>query len=1136
MPDNSTEVQVKPSIDDLSKKIQDTKKEVNQLKNWLNVYSIEEQDRRLSDIEESILDCTQDLQQLESETLSETEKKELKNLKSKIEELKSSKEQLKQQIERETRSEIETLSQEVSQTQASQTPEQSEWKEKWRLWRQRDAITSKEEWKEHTWKNILRVAWWIWLVAWTVALFKNLFGKKDKEKTTWWESKEKKKFRDRPIWKVLKWTWIWTAIYYIAHGIKTWKWGLKDFFNWNSDTPTNSAQEVYNNYSELAQEDPEKYAEYEKIGENINLMYDQIWDTERNYFWDNSQVVMWSIWNDVEEKKLQKNEKFEHIDTKWMVVYSLDNFYSDVWQLLSYWGVEKYIRSKTISEYKSKIKSFGAEWFDKAMVPFLSWFANFTSFWIVSKDTAQQKMDKYFKWISENEWDCLAQLDLFFRQYTKVLTYMADKRNAIAMQEAKKIISTQWYDGNTWPTDEEKQKEMLYEAINDIDWVEKNLKWTTYGAFMSSNILWAHRILKNEWLDGSEMTEELEDIVSGVDDQTEKIIWGFDDNALKKAETKINNGQSLDSSDKAWLHKIAQNVLDDMWDQTKPWWIYSTFDYVFESFNLWDSDKQTILQESWLSKCFNDTTSAIQNLQSEISSNPTKENVELMKNLVWQYTSLKKELAVAVYAIHEARESKDGVDNLVSYGKLVWGFFSHFFGSMKKLFQWKSEIGDFINIFAWLVVTWGIVEILGKATWKSWVLKLWRYTRKTWLLPCVLVELWLWHTRWGWAVKNRINDIAKTNPTKAENLMKKKILEGVLSPDQVWKILTKNQIIKNNLCIYSSSSNEVMFREVVKNIFGDENKDIANLFVKYYDKINCRSLVSYANIDNVHWLKNWQFTVKYDEKAFTSLENFDKEFEKLWKNTVQKSYFEAMLKKVKWADDFDLLTDLMKNDEFKKAIKWDNLKLLKKLRISELKKLHKTWQLNDFAKWKIKLDQLMKEVPRLARQWRTASETVETASDIRKAFNKEIDEAADKLVAIVGDENSNMVTIVSENLKKLKTDTSLLEEDMECFTKFMREWFDAKLIPEMQKLITIKTTLDNWEMLWERFKKLLTNWDYAQFRRILKNKKYWKSFEKIPVDDIIRSFDNILNKAWWIWADTAKSLFKSFMKIVAKVL
>jgi hypothetical protein len=34
-------------------------------------------------------------------------------------------------------------------------------------------------------------------------------------------------------------------------------------------------------------------------------------------------------------------------------------------------------------------------------------------------------------------------LDLFFRQYTKVLTYMADKKNALAAKKAREIITRQ---------------------------------------------------------------------------------------------------------------------------------------------------------------------------------------------------------------------------------------------------------------------------------------------------------------------------------------------------------------------------------------------------------------------------------------------------------------------------------------------------------------------------------------------------------------------------------------------------------------------------------------------------------------------------------------------------------------------
>ena len=224
------EIQQDISVDNLSKKVEDATNELNQLKNWLNVYSIEEQDRRLTEIEDSILDCTQDLQQLETETLSNSDKQELNKLKTKINTLKSSKEQLKQQIERQTRAEIETLSQEVAQSQSQEGSEQPEWKEKWFLWRQRDLLTSKEEWKENTWKNILRVVWWVWISAWTVALFKKIFGKKDKEWAEWnkKESRQERRKRrkeerqkrrqERPWWKrFLIWAWIatWTVVWWV---------------------------------------------------------------------------------------------------------------------------------------------------------------------------------------------------------------------------------------------------------------------------------------------------------------------------------------------------------------------------------------------------------------------------------------------------------------------------------------------------------------------------------------------------------------------------------------------------------------------------------------------------------------------------------------------------------------------------------------------------------------------------------------------------------------------------------------------------------------------------------------------------------------------------------------------------------
>jgi hypothetical protein len=58
----------------------------------------------------------------------------------------------------------------------------------------------------------------------------------------------------------------------------------------------------------------------------------------------------------------------------------------------------------------------------------------------VKKDTAQEKMNKYFSRIGDNAQENLDILDLFFRQYTKVLTYMADKKNALAQQCARQVL------------------------------------------------------------------------------------------------------------------------------------------------------------------------------------------------------------------------------------------------------------------------------------------------------------------------------------------------------------------------------------------------------------------------------------------------------------------------------------------------------------------------------------------------------------------------------------------------------------------------------------------------------------------------------------------------------------------------
>ncbi len=248
MPDlqQNPEVQEQISMTEISNRIKEVTNELNQLKNSLNELSLEEKNEKIAEIESTILDCSHDLEALEISRNISIDQKELNELKSKVNILKSQKESLKKQIEAQTKLAIDELNQAVTQSQSTEQTqqdwEQKDWKEKKWLWRQREALTSKQEWKENTWKNILRTLWWVWIAAWIWKLGKRIFGGKDKEKTstteTWKTRRQLRKERreqrrkeraerraNRPWWqKFLIWSAIagWTVV-----------WWVQIYKNWN---------------------------------------------------------------------------------------------------------------------------------------------------------------------------------------------------------------------------------------------------------------------------------------------------------------------------------------------------------------------------------------------------------------------------------------------------------------------------------------------------------------------------------------------------------------------------------------------------------------------------------------------------------------------------------------------------------------------------------------------------------------------------------------------------------------------------------------------------------------------------------------------------------------------------------------
>ena len=252
---NAPDIQ-KVSVDDLSKKIKETTDELNQLKKWLSNLSLEQQNDKLSDIENAILECSEDLASLEKDWSVSVNKKQLNTLKSQINTLTSSKETLKNQIEKQTTDALTKLNQTVTKESDQKNENwEEEWEKKW--------LSGWWNWLNKWQKWWVRI-WWALAWLWILKLGKRIFGEKyDYEKEIPWyssmtrrqrrlerkklkqkkraerrseKSAEKWEFRQRPFWRFIKWTgivlWVWSGIYYLAHWIYTKNWWLKDLFDW----------------------------------------------------------------------------------------------------------------------------------------------------------------------------------------------------------------------------------------------------------------------------------------------------------------------------------------------------------------------------------------------------------------------------------------------------------------------------------------------------------------------------------------------------------------------------------------------------------------------------------------------------------------------------------------------------------------------------------------------------------------------------------------------------------------------------------------------------------------------------------------------------------------------------------------
>ncbi len=158
--------------------------------------------------------------------------------------------------------------------------------------RQRDGVTSKEERKANTWANILRVAWWIGVVALAWKWIKSLFGigkEKNDEKD---DDKKEEKTEKKPRWKkaLLWWWWLlgWTLVRKNWDKIKEflWLWNALSF----EDSLIQAEAELWN----ISESDEINHGRitYEESNKQIKS-YNGVWTAIDKWGWFSAKKIEW---------------------------------------------------------------------------------------------------------------------------------------------------------------------------------------------------------------------------------------------------------------------------------------------------------------------------------------------------------------------------------------------------------------------------------------------------------------------------------------------------------------------------------------------------------------------------------------------------------------------------------------------------------------------------------------------------------------------------------------------------------------------------------------------------------------------------------------------------------------------------
>ena len=455
------------------------------------------------------------------------------------------------------------------------------------------------------------------------------------------------------------------------------------------------AREQISEYKELSPEDREKY---EHIWEKVNEFYDNVRANEKNY-WYESPYDLGTISKNINLADWVDWEVYEGL-----VPSCMDQSISNIGELLSEKNFNTYIFDKNTTEVIEHIKGW---WSAKLENLLWSYVKNLKSFKVFNARPFNSLWEKIEAWMQDKSQERIDELNFFFRQYTKVLTYMKDKERSIAYKIAEEKCQSE-LDGKT----ESEKVNIIQNKLNNDSRFKNNVENDTrYQNFMNSKILNSEKALSDVGLFDWEMSPIAREwIIAPLDNEFNNIMQvdEYGKTIIDRWIADLDAGVWLWYQQKIDLEKMCDDLRDDIEDSDDGGWLFAWFSYIF---NDGDSSKQKFLEESWLWDFMNKLCGKINEIKKNIkNANTNKEELEQLQEVALAYFAFQKEMQLAMYTFQSIKsDNPDLLRRLVEWLK-IW--FNNFIDRLNKI--WGGD-GNFWDYLVVTVAWWQIILVLSSS-------------------------------------------------------------------------------------------------------------------------------------------------------------------------------------------------------------------------------------------------------------------------------------------------------------------------------------------------------------------------------------------------------------------------------------